>query len=83
MMVMSAQWPRPVSPSSMGRVPFVFDLTIAVHKGNDALKNEIDSVLRRECLPIRKLLLEYRVPLVGGEGETSCEPSHPSPAYSR
>jgi quinoprotein dehydrogenase-associated probable ABC transporter substrate-binding protein len=74
----------PVQPPAAGPVPFTYEMSMAVRKGNDELKNELDAVLARRCRAIRALLVEYNVPLVGmGEEKSTCEPSRVSSASSR
>ena len=45
--------------------PMRFDIAMGVKKGNTALAEEIDAVLKREAGPIRQILQSYRVPLDG------------------
>ncbi len=45
--------------------PMRFDIAMGVKKGNTALAEEIDAVLKRDAGPIRQILQRYRVPLDG------------------
>lgn len=55
----------PLSPASDGpELPFVFDVAMAVRRGDDSLRAEIESVLRRRRPEIRAILERYGVPLV-------------------
>jgi mxaJ protein len=45
--------------------PMRFDIAMGVKKGNTALADEIDAVLKHEAGPIRQILQTYRVPLDG------------------
>jgi mxaJ protein len=54
----------PVAPSMFMGVPFSYDISLAVRKGNQALKESLDSVLARESAAIQTLLAEYGVPEV-------------------
>jgi mxaJ protein len=52
------------STSQTTSVPFVFDISIGVRKGNNALKTELETALDRRQHEVRKILEKYRVPLV-------------------
>lgn len=52
-------------PASM---PFVYDIAMGVRHGDVALKDEIESVLERRRVEIRKVLDDFRVPLVPSVG---------------
>ncbi len=54
----------PVSPSVFLAVPFVYDISVGVHKGNQELKSELDNVLESESVPIEQILSQYGVPQV-------------------
>jgi mxaJ protein len=47
--------------------PMRFDIAMGVNKGNNALAEEIDTVLTQEAGPIRKILESYGVPLKDGQ----------------
>jgi mxaJ protein len=67
----------PVSPASFLSIPFTYDISIGVRKGDDALKAELERVLAHRCQAIHALLLQYKVPL-SEEGEPKCESSRPA-----
>lgn len=52
----------PVAPRIFFGVPFTYDM--AVRKGNDGLKDELNAVLERESAAIQGLLAQYGVPEV-------------------
>jgi quinoprotein dehydrogenase-associated probable ABC transporter substrate-binding protein len=54
----------PVSPPTFLAVPFTYAISVGVHKGNETLKNEIDTVLRNDDASIQQMLAGYGVPLV-------------------
>jgi mxaJ protein len=54
----------PVSPAVFLAVPFTYDISIGVRKGNDALKAELDRVLESESAGIQQILSQYGVPQV-------------------
>ncbi len=58
---------QPVLPSSFQGVPFSYDISIGVRKGDTPLRDEINKVLERQRAAIRSLLQEYGIPLVDGE----------------
>jgi mxaJ protein len=62
------------STSVIASVPFAFDISMGVRKGNTALKTELESVLDRRRHEVRKVLEKYRVPLI------DAAPSSPSAA---
>jgi mxaJ protein len=62
------------STSVIASVPFAFDISMGVKKGNTALKTELESVLDRRRHEVRKVLEKYRVPLI------DVAPSSPSAA---
>jgi mxaJ protein len=53
-----------VSPALFLAVPFAYDISIAVRKGNEALKAELDRVLENESAAIQQVLSQYGVPQV-------------------
>ena len=58
----------PVSPQiDLPYLPFVFDVSVAVRRGNDALRDEIDLVLQRRRTEIDRILAAYGVPGSGPE----------------
>jgi mxaJ protein len=48
-------------------LPFVFDVSVAVRRGNEALKDELDAVLLRRRAEIERILDAYGVPRSGSE----------------
>jgi mxaJ protein len=70
----------PVSPTSFLSVPFTYDISAAVKKGNDRLKTEIDRALVHQCHAIQTLLQQYGIPLLQ-EGNPPCESSQSAAAY--
>jgi mxaJ protein len=56
----------PVSPQiDLPFLPFVFDISVGVRRGNEALKEEIDEVLVRRKTDIEEILDRYGVPRMG------------------
>jgi hypothetical protein len=49
-------------------MPFVYGIAMGVRHGDMALKDEIESVLARRHGEIRKVLDDFRVPLVPSDG---------------
>ncbi|HJT16136.1 MAG TPA: substrate-binding domain-containing protein [Thermoanaerobaculia bacterium] len=57
----------PVSPQiDLPFLPFVFDISMGVRRGNQPMRDALDSVLQRRQSDIRALLARYGVPLVDG-----------------
>jgi mxaJ protein len=54
----------PVTPPMFLGVPFAYDISLAVRKGNTALKDSLNTVLERESSAIHALLAQYGVPEV-------------------
>jgi mxaJ protein len=55
----------PVSPQiDLPFLPFVFDISVGVRRGDDVLKNEIEAILARRRGEIAKILADYGVPRV-------------------
>jgi quinoprotein dehydrogenase-associated probable ABC transporter substrate-binding protein len=56
----------PVSPSiDPPSLPFVYDISMGVRKGEGAFKKELDGILDRRRADIQKILKRYGIPLVG------------------
>jgi mxaJ protein len=56
----------PVSPEiDLPYLPFVFDVSVGVRRGETAFKEQLEEVLRRKRLEIERILDEYGVPRVG------------------
>lgn len=53
----------PVSPSMFMAVPFTFEISGAVRKGDEVLKGRLNEAISRECGAIQRVLAEYGVPL--------------------
>jgi quinoprotein dehydrogenase-associated probable ABC transporter substrate-binding protein len=51
-------------PSGPGDLPFAFDMSMGVKKGNDALFATLESVLEKKKPEILKILQDYNVPMV-------------------
>ena len=61
----------PVSPAWDGpQSPMVFDISMAVRKGDTALRHDIDAALDRDREAIDVLLAAYQVPRLPTPGET-------------
>lgn len=53
----------PVSPQSDGSfLPFVFDISMGVRRGDKAFKQELETILERKRAEIERILDEYGVP---------------------
>jgi mxaJ protein len=62
----------PVSPQiDRPYLPFVFDVSMAVRRGDNALRAELDAFIERRQPEIDALLARYGVPRVGGAGQAS------------
>ncbi len=73
----------PVSPAMFRAVPFTYDISLGVRKGDVELKGELNRVLDRECGAIQALLIEYGVPQAPApEGKKACESSQQSSSAS-
>jgi mxaJ protein len=56
---------RPVSPASDGPgVPFTFDISMGVRRGDTALRERIDAVLVRRHADVQRILKRFGVPIV-------------------
>lgn len=54
----------PVSPEiDLPFLPFVFDISMGVRRGDDALLRRVDTILQKRAPEIRKILESYGVPL--------------------
>ena len=57
----------PISPESQPRfLPFAFDISLAVRRGDDALRKKLDEILLRRRPEIDRILASYGVPRVDG-----------------
>ena len=53
----------PVTPQiDLPYLPFVFDISMGVKRGNDSLRERLDSVIVKRSVEIRKILDDYGVP---------------------
>ncbi len=57
-------------PSRQGDLPFTFDISMGVRKGNDALYARIAQVLEKRKPEITRILTDYGVPLVDSSPRT-------------
>jgi mxaJ protein len=56
---------RPVSPQiDLPFLPFVFDISMGVRRGNDALREQLNVVIERRRADIDRILADYAVPRV-------------------
>lgn len=56
----------PVSPSiDLPFLPFVYDVSLGVRRGEEAFKEELEAILDRKRQEIEALLESYGVPMVG------------------
>jgi quinoprotein dehydrogenase-associated probable ABC transporter substrate-binding protein len=51
-------------PSGQGDLPFAFEISMGVRHGEETLKAQLEEVLDRKRVEIRKILVEYGVPLM-------------------
>ena len=68
--------PLPADAGS-DRLPFRYDIAMGVRRGNQTLRAELDALLVQHARPIRAILQDYGVPLVGDETE---QPSARAPS---
>ena len=62
----------PVSPQiDLPFLPFVYDISMGVRRGDDAFREQLDEILSRKSLEIERILDEYGVPRVGAPGAPS------------
>jgi mxaJ protein len=62
----------PVAPQvDVPFLPFVFDISVAVRRGDEARRDEIDAILARRRNQIERILDDYGVPRVGVERSAS------------
>ncbi len=54
----------PVTPALFLGIPFTYDISIGVRKGNEALRAQMEQVLEAESGAIQQILLQYGVPQV-------------------
>ncbi len=58
----------PVQPATYLTVPFTYDISVAVRKGDESLRAELDAALERERPAIRALLAEFGIPTAAAQG---------------
>jgi mxaJ protein len=62
----------PVSPQiDLPFLPFVYDISMGVRRGDDEFRDQLDEILARKSLEIEGILDEYGVPRVGVVGASS------------
>jgi len=54
----------PVSPPMFFAVPFTYDISLGVRKGDEAFKQKLDGILDSQAKAIHQLLSDYGVPQV-------------------
>src|SRR4051812_31110373 len=65
----------PVWPAAFNGVPFTFDMSMGVRKGDTVLRAELDRVIAAQCGAIQKLLDEFRIPREGNTCESQSRSS--------
>ena len=64
----------PVSPQiDLPFLPFVYDISMGVRRGDDAFREQLDEILARKSLEIERILDEYGVPRVAGPAAVRAE----------
>jgi mxaJ protein len=54
----------PVTPSTFLGVPFTYEISAAVRRGNDSLRTELDQILQSQSDAVHRILDQYAVPQV-------------------
>jgi mxaJ protein len=54
----------PVSPATFLAVPFTYDISAAVRKGNDRLEEALNKAIEADSAAIERILAEYGVPQI-------------------
>ena len=54
----------PVSPAAFLQVPFTYDISLGVRKGNEVLKAELEQLLNAESANVQQILAQYGLPQV-------------------
>jgi mxaJ protein len=72
----------PVRPAQFQGIPFTYEISVGVRRGNPQLRDQLNLSLARQCVAIQSILDEYRVPQIS-EGKPRCESSQPVSASSR
>lgn len=65
----------PVTPASFGGIPFRYQMTAAVRKGELVLRNRVQWALAKECSAIRGVLADYGIPVTEGQPACDAQPS--------
>src|SRR3954465_8130987 len=69
----------PVSPSiEPPGIPFVFDISMGVRPGQDALKTELEGVLDRRRKDVQKILDAYGIPVIRTDAAMASESGEPN-----
>ena len=63
---------EPVSPQiDLPFLPFVFDISMGVRRGDTAMKEKVEAILERRRAEVDAILARYGVPRVDGPGTRS------------
>jgi mxaJ protein len=54
----------PVSPATFLTIPFTYDISAAVRKGNDALEQALNTAIEADSAEIERILADYDVPRI-------------------
>jgi len=65
----------PVSPASFMSIPFRYEISVAVRKGDTELHDELEHVLTQACKTISALVAKYGIPQMQ-EDMARCDSSH-------
>jgi mxaJ protein len=52
----------PVAPATFFAVPFTYDISLGMRKGDEAFKQRLDGILESDAVAIHQLLSDYGVP---------------------
>ncbi|MDQ2711596.1 MAG: quinoprotein dehydrogenase-associated putative ABC transporter substrate-binding protein [Acidobacteriota bacterium] len=55
---------QPVSPSTYAGIPFTFDISMGVRKGDEGLRKTLDGILQSDSAAVQQIVSEYGVPQV-------------------
>lgn len=61
----------PVSPAMFLAVPFTYEISMGVRKGDGALREKLERALERNCAAVRSILDDYGIPQLKMEPERS------------
>jgi mxaJ protein len=59
----------PVSPAMFLGIPFTYDISLGVRKGDEVRRDELNRVLESESETVRQILSEYGVPQIQAGGQ--------------